>query len=80
LAAGPARCAAESNRPQKGTTMHHDREHVISVVLTHEDWQEFVRLQPQPAAWLRERIQEMITASRPEDAPMPAAAEVCFAE
>jgi hypothetical protein len=40
--------------------MHADREHVISVVLDHEDWKEFVKLQPQPVNWLRERIQEMI--------------------
>lgn len=46
--------------------MHDDRDHVISVVLTHDDWKEFVRLQPQPATWLRERIQEMIAASRPQ--------------
>jgi hypothetical protein len=43
--------------------MHADREHVISVVLDHSDWQEFVKLQPQPVNWLRERIQEMIAAS-----------------
>lgn len=43
--------------------MHADREHVISVVLDHEDWQEFVKLQPQPVDWLRERIQEMIAQS-----------------
>ncbi len=42
--------------------MHDDREHVISVVLTHRDWEEFVKLQPQPAVWLRERIQETIRA------------------
>ena len=46
--------------------MHADREHVISVVLTHDDWKEFVKLQPQPVNWLRERIQEMIQTSRPE--------------
>ena len=40
--------------------MHADREHVISVVLEHEDWKEFVKLQPQPVNWLRERIQEII--------------------
>jgi hypothetical protein len=40
--------------------MHADREHVISVVLDHEDWKEFVKLQPQPVNWLRERIQEML--------------------
>jgi hypothetical protein len=42
--------------------MDADREHVISVVLKHDDWKEFVKLQPQPAVWLRERIQEMIAA------------------
>lgn len=51
--------------------MHDDRDHVISVVLTHRDWQEFVKLQPQPAVWLRERIQERIkaqeTGSRAQD-------------
>lgn len=46
--------------------MHHDREHVISVVLNHEEWKEFVKLQPQPVSWLRERIQETIAASRPQ--------------
>lgn len=43
--------------------MHADREHVISVVLAHEDWKEFVKLQPQPVDWLRQRIQEMIAQS-----------------
>jgi hypothetical protein len=44
--------------------MHDDRDHVISVVLNHEEWKEFLRLQPKPVDWLRERIQETITASR----------------
>jgi hypothetical protein len=44
--------------------MYDDREHVISVVLTHEDWQEFVKLQPQPVNWLREKIMETIEAAR----------------
>ena len=44
--------------------MHEDRDHVISVVLNHEEWKEFLKLQPQPVNWLRERIQETITASR----------------
>ena len=43
--------------------MHADREHVISVVLNHDDWQEFVKLQPEPVDWLRDRIQEMIAAA-----------------
>jgi hypothetical protein len=54
--------------------MHDDRDHVISVVLTHEDWKEFVRLQPQPATWLRERIQETIARSRPVEAKAAPAA------
>ena len=45
--------------------MHADREHVISVVLEHEDWKEFVKLQPQPVNWLRQRIQEMIAQAGP---------------
>jgi hypothetical protein len=50
-----------------------DREHVISVVLEHEEWMEFVKLQPQPVDWLRARIQEMIaaaqTAAEPSEKP-----------
>jgi len=48
--------------------MHDDRSHVISVVLNHEEWQEFVKAQPHPVTWLRERIQEIIAASRREQA------------
>ena len=44
--------------------MHDDRDHVISVVLNHEEWIEFLKLQPKPVDWLRERIQETISASR----------------
>jgi hypothetical protein len=44
--------------------MHDDRDHVISVVLSHADWQEFVKLQPEPSVWLLERIQEMLGAAR----------------
>jgi hypothetical protein len=47
--------------------MHDDREHVISVVLTHADWEEFVKQHPQPVDWLRERIQETISAARPQE-------------
>jgi hypothetical protein len=48
--------------------MHDDRDHVISVVLNHEEWIEFLKLQPKPVDWLRERIQETITASRAQAA------------
>jgi hypothetical protein len=48
--------------------MPDDREHVISVVLNHAEWVEFVKQHPQPVDWLRERIQETITAARPQEA------------
>jgi hypothetical protein len=45
--------------------MSDPRDHVISVVLTDAEWKAFVSLQPQPVAWLRERIAEAITSSAP---------------
>jgi hypothetical protein len=43
--------------------MDNSREHVISIVLSEEDWQAFVRVQPEPVEWLRERIREMVSGS-----------------
>jgi hypothetical protein len=43
--------------------MSDPRDHVISLVLSDEEWKAFVRLQPQPVAWLRERITEVITSA-----------------
>lgn len=43
--------------------MSDPREHVISVVLSDEEWKAFVSRQPQPVAWLRERIAELIGAT-----------------
>jgi hypothetical protein len=43
--------------------MSDPRDHVISVVLSDEEWKAFVRLQPQPVDWLRQRIAEAITTS-----------------
>ena len=40
--------------------METPRERVISISLNETEWQEFVRLHPQPVNWLRERIQESI--------------------
>ena len=51
----------------------HDREHVICVVLTTEDWKAFLQIQPEPVNWLKERIQERIAASRQ---PAPTASTV----
>jgi hypothetical protein len=56
--------------------MHDDREHVISIVLSHRDWQEFVKLQPQPATWLRDRIQETIAAARVRQTPAATVVQV----
>jgi hypothetical protein len=39
------------------------RERVISVVLTDAEWKAFLSLQPQPVAWLRERISEEIKST-----------------
>jgi hypothetical protein len=58
--------------PVKGVfSMPTDREHVISVVLEHEEWTEFVKLQPQPVEWLRSQIQKLIAAA--DAAAKPAA-------
>ena len=38
---------------------------VISVVLSNEEWQALMRVQPQPVAWLRQRISEVITSESP---------------
>jgi hypothetical protein len=45
--------------------MEAPRERVISVSLNEKEWQEFVRLHPQPVNWLRERIQESISVDAP---------------
>jgi hypothetical protein len=37
-------------------------ERVISVSLSEADWQAFIRSTPQPVNWLKQRIQEAITA------------------
>jgi hypothetical protein len=46
----------------------HTREHVISLVLTNEEWTAFVQAQPEPVSWLKERIQERIAAASREPA------------
>ena len=40
--------------------METSRERVISISLDETEWQQFVRLHPQPVNWLRERIQESL--------------------
>ena len=41
---------------------------VISVVLSDEEWRALMRVQPQPVAWLRQRISEVITSGSPRSA------------
>lgn len=41
-----------------------NREHVISIELSAEDWKTFLELEPQPVEWLRERIHESIARAR----------------
>ena len=53
--------------------MEHIRERVISISLNEKEWQEFVRLHPQPVNWLRERIQESISVEAPTVRPVSAA-------
>jgi hypothetical protein len=45
-----------------------NRDHVISIELSAEDWRAFLELEPQPVSWLRERIKESIDRAR-EAAP-----------
>jgi hypothetical protein len=48
----------------------HSREHVISLVLSNEEWIAFLQAQPEPVSWLKERIQERIAAARETAAPV----------
>lgn len=41
-----------------------NRDHVISIELSADDWRAFLELEPQPVSWLRERIQENIARAR----------------
>ena len=47
------------------------REHVISIVLSDEDWQAFVRVQPEPVEWLRERIRETVSGGATSESFVP---------
>ena len=37
-----------------------DRDRVISITLTEDEWQAFIARQPQPVVWLRERIRDEV--------------------
>ena len=51
------------------------REHVISIVLSDEDWQAFVRVQPEPVEWLRERIRETVSGTAISESFVPSLAD-----
>jgi hypothetical protein len=40
--------------------MRNDSHRVISISLSEQEWQAFIRIHPQPVLWLRERIQESL--------------------
>lgn len=54
--------------------MSDPRDHVISLVLSDEEWKAFLSRQPQPVAWLRERIAELIGATSASPQPRAGAA------
>ena len=39
-----------------------ERDRVISITLSEEEWRAFVARQPQPVVWLRERIRDEVKA------------------
>lgn len=45
--------------------MDTSRERVISITLNEQEWQEFVKLHPQPVTWLRQQIQHTIQVEAP---------------
>ena len=59
--------------------METSRERVISISLNEQEWQEFVRLHPQPVSWLRERIQESIGVTTTAQSSATAAANTTSA-
>jgi len=42
--------------------MSNDRDRVISITLSEQEWQAFVARQPQPVVWLLERIRDEVKA------------------
>lgn len=59
--------------------MSDPRDHVISVVLSEEEWKAFVSRQPQPVAWLRQQIKEAIRATPAiTSATVPPAADAAY--
>jgi hypothetical protein len=50
--------------------MNNDSHRVISISMTEQEWQAFVRIHPQPVLWLRERIQESIALGGGAIAPV----------
>jgi hypothetical protein len=52
--------------------MSTERDRVISITLTEEEWQAFVARQPQPVVWLRERIRDEVVKA-PAQQSQPAA-------
>ena len=54
--------------------MDTSRERVISITLNEQEWQQFVKLHPQPVTWLRQQIQQTIKVEAPTVLPSAAGA------
>ncbi|HEY3128575.1 MAG TPA: hypothetical protein VGL91_03895 [Acidobacteriota bacterium] len=39
-------------------------ERIITITLSESDWRAFLNIQPQPVAWLKQKIQEQLTQAR----------------
>jgi hypothetical protein len=48
-----------------GAAMSNERDRVISISLSEQEWQAFVARQPQPVDWLRERIRDEVNTNTP---------------
>jgi hypothetical protein len=53
--------------------MSNERERVISITLSEDEWQAFVARQPQPVSWIRERIRDEVSP-RPQEVHSKSAA------
>jgi hypothetical protein len=54
--------------------MSNERERVISITLSEEEWQAFVARQPQPVSWIRERIRDEVTSEQHQTSETKSAA------
>ncbi|HEY2934712.1 MAG TPA: hypothetical protein VGK99_23510 [Acidobacteriota bacterium] len=46
--------------------MEKDNQRIITITLSESDWRAFLNIQPQPVAWLKEKIREQLENAQPE--------------